>query len=328
MTCSASLAMTMTSANLLMVVKYDQFKVGASPYAPAMVTTASGDSPLAALIDEPDGGVLALPAGRVISNKEGPVLWLSDGEPDGQTVERLRANHASSGLWPMLIGDDPGWDHAPPGVVREPSPRHPWIRPFYPLLRESLGKPRWRWFEPPQAEPWLADRWAEEVADNEANDYWAPQERVSALAPSGAAWPGLAPAADPLGEPLAIADWHAAMMLQENWLGRPRLALFEGTSSSQALAAARWAPAENDNFLAHIQVLQSWEQRFGARVVALKPDTLYLSVSAPPATPEHALHVTCEHLAFCPDAVWQCSDSFQDHAEGLIGSPCWGFWWD
>ena len=71
----------------------------------------------------------------------------------------------------MLIGDDPGWDDAPPGVVREPSPQHPWIRPFYPLLRESLGKPRWRWFEPPEAEAWLAGRWAEEVTDNEANYY-------------------------------------------------------------------------------------------------------------------------------------------------------------
>jgi hypothetical protein len=62
--------------------------------------------------------------------------------------------------------------------------------------------------------------------------------------------------------------------------------------------------------------------------VALKRDTLYLSVAAPPVTEEHATHVTCEHLAFCPDAVWQCSDSFSDHAERLVGSPCWGFWWD
>ncbi|MEY9861731.1 hypothetical protein ABH935_007374 [Catenulispora sp. GAS73] len=300
-----------------------------------MVTTASGDSCLAALIDEPDGGVLRLPAGRVIPDDEGPVLWLSDDEPDGQTVARLRANHVSSGLWPVLIGDDPSWDTTlrlvDGELLREigvPPSKHPWVRPFYPLLRGSLGNPRWRWFEPPEAETWLADRWAEEVARNEANDHWDPEERVSALAPSGAAWPGLAPAAEALGEPLAIADWHAAMMLEENWLGRPRLALFEGASSSEALAAARWAPAGEGNFLAHIQVLQSWEQRFGARVVALKPDTLYLSVSAPPVTPEHAVHVACEHLAFCHDAVWQCSDSFEDHAEGLIGSPCWGFWWD
>lgn len=289
--------------------------------------TVPGESHLAALIGEPDGGVLALPAGQVISDDEGPVLWLSDSEPDAQILARLRAGHASSGLWPVLIGDDPSWD-AIPGVVREPSPEHPWLRPFFPLLGDSLGKPRWRWFEPPNADVWLAERWAEEVAENEASDYWEPEERVSALAPSGAAWPGLAPGAELLGDPLAIADWHAAMMLDEGWLGRPRLALFEGASSCEALAAARWAPAEMDNFLAHIQVLRTWEERFGARVVALKRDTLYLSVAAPPVTDEHAIHVTCEHLAFCPDAVWQCSDSFLDHAEGVVGSPSWGFWWD
>jgi hypothetical protein len=251
-----------------------------------------------------------LPAGRVISDDEGPVMWLSDAEPDAETVARLRAAHAASGLWPVLIGDDPGHE------------------PVYPSLGGSLGKPGWRGFEPPTAEAWLAEQWAEEVADNEESDDWEPEERVSALAPSGAAWPGLAPGVAPSGDPLAIADWHAAMMLDNDWLGQPRLALFEGAGSSEALASARWAPSEIDNFLPHIQVLRTWEERFGARVVALKPATLYLSVAAPPVTEEHAVHVTCEHLAFCPDAVWQCSDSFSEHAEDLVGSQSWGFWWD
>jgi hypothetical protein len=113
--------------------------------------TASGESRLAALISEPDGGALSLPAGRVVSDDEGPVLWLSDSEPDAQTLARLRAGHASSDLWPVLVGDNPSWD-AIPGVITEPSPEHPWIRPFYPLLRDSLGKPPWRWFEPPNAD--------------------------------------------------------------------------------------------------------------------------------------------------------------------------------
>lgn len=292
-----------------------------------MVMTSPGESRLAALADEPDGGGLALPPGRVVSDDEGPVLWLSDSEPDVRILARLRAGHASSGLWPVLIGDDSSWDSIP-GVVREPSPEHPWIRPFYPMLGDSLGKPRWRRSEPPNPDAWLAERWAEEIAENEASDYWEPEERVSAFAPSGAAWPGPAPGAESRGDPRAVADRHAALMLDEGWLGRPRLALFEGASSWEALAAARWAPAEMDDFLAHIQVLRTWEERFGARVVALKRDTLYLSVAAPPVTEEHAVHVTCEHLAFCPDAVWQCSDSFSDHAEGLVGAAYWGFWWD
>ena len=41
--------------------------------------------------------------------------------------------------------------------------------------------------------------------------------------------------------------------------------------------------------------------------------------AAPPTTLEHALHVAVEHLAFCPDVVWQCSTSFAEHAEDQKG---------
>lgn len=302
-------------------------RVGPGRYIRPVIEN-SGNPRLSALIDAPDGGVLALPPGRVVSDDHGPVLWLSDDVPDVATVARLRALHPVSGLWPVLLGDDASWGSIP-GVVTDPDPERPWLvtSPFYPLLRDSLGKPL---LGPgsSDAEAWLAAEWDEAISENEESEYWEPEERVSALAPNGTTWPGLAPAADLVDAPLASADRHAALIFDEGWLGRPRLALFEGSDSTGALASARWAPSELDDFRDHIAVLRSWEQRFGARVVALKPDTLYLSVAAPPRTPGHAAHVACEHLVFSPDTVWQASGSFEEHIENLVDSPCWGFWWD
>ena len=99
----------------------------------------------------------------------------------------------------------------------------------------------------------------------------------------------------PLAEPSAIADWFCTRILAEGWLHDPRLALMPGESSGAALAASWWTPPGFILMASRVNVLRSWEERFGARIVALKPDSLYLSVSAPPVTREHAAHIACEH---------------------------------
>jgi Domain of unknown function (DUF4253) len=75
-------------------------------------------------------------------------------------------------------------------------------------------------------------------------------------------------------------------------------------------------------------VLRSWEERFGARVVAVGFDTLDLSVAAPPTTADQALGIAAEHHAFCPDNVWQGSGDFAEYAGCLINADNWSFWWD
>ncbi len=85
---------------------------------------------------------------------------------------------------------------------------------------------------------------------------------------------------------------------------------------------------ENDTALVST-VLRSWEDRFGARVVALGFDELHVSVAAPPRTTVEALPVAAEHFAFSPDNVWQGSGSIRAYAdEAVTGSNHWGFWWD
>jgi hypothetical protein len=65
----------------------------------------------------------------------------------------------------------------------------------------------------------------------------------------------------------------------------------------------------------------------GARAIALKHDTLFVSTTAPADRSQAAL-IACEHFVFAPDNVLQNSDSFPDYVDSLVGSNLWGFWWD
>ncbi|MFI7705323.1 DUF4253 domain-containing protein [Nonomuraea sp. NPDC049480] len=55
---------------------------------------------------------------------------------------------------------------------------------------------------------------------------------------------------------------------------------------------------------------------------------LYLSIAAPPATLDQALHVAAEYFAFCPDNIWQGPGSLAAYAECLVDVDSWQFWWD
>lgn len=70
-------------------------------------------------------------------------------------------------------------------------------------------------------------------------------------------------------------------------------------------------------------MLRSGEDRFGVRVVGAGFADLYLSVAAPPATLEEAIHLAAEHFAFCPGDIWQNSHphTLIGYAENLVGAP-------
>ncbi|GAB17432.1 hypothetical protein GOEFS_032_00280 [Gordonia effusa NBRC 100432] len=74
-------------------------------------------------------------------------------------------------------------------------------------------------------------------------------------------------------------------------------------------------------------VLRSWEDRFGATLVAMSYDTITLQVPRAPQSGEQVERLVAEHYAFCPDNIDQGMEA-EDYAEFLPDWEGWAFWWD
>ncbi|MBO2452704.1 DUF4253 domain-containing protein [Actinomadura barringtoniae] len=227
---------------------------------------------------------------------ERPAFWLSDDPVNGELWSALRAGHAESGLWPVLLDEtDQPW--AAGQVAPEPI--------------DEIGKYHSGAF---MSEVW-AD-WIEHADEDEHDD----------LAPFGRHCPGPAPAGVPLDDPGAVADRYARTLAHRGL----SLGLAAVERGADAIAVIGWQGALNHNeWTAPMSaVVRGWEDRFGARVVAMGFNTLELSVAAPPVTVRHAVHVAAEHWAFCPDILFQGPGTLAGYAEEIRGKTHWSFWWD
>ncbi|MGE7389396.1 DUF4253 domain-containing protein, partial [Streptomyces sp. NPDC004126] len=264
------------------------------------------------VLDAP-GGFPGLPPGRLITRavrgrlrrtRREPLLWLSDGPVDAPAA----AYPAPAGLLPVLLHDRHG-------------PQEWWRDEDY-VDPDRCSDP-----DDHDGETVLREFWDAVVPDREEG-----AEGAELIAPFDRIWPGTAWDGTPTAEPGAAAAAVAGELLARGWLGgSPRLALAPARRGADVPAAIGWSgPLNHENDTARISaVLRSWEDRFGARVLALGFATLDLSVAAPPRTLAEALPVAAEHFAFCPDNVRQGSGTVRDYAaEALVGAAHWSFWWD
>ncbi|MCX4693249.1 DUF4253 domain-containing protein [Streptomyces sp. NBC_01408] len=271
--------------------------------------------PLSVLADDPRGRRLGLelPPGSLVDRPgrrpgRTPLLWISDG-PVGPGVLAAYRNLpalAAAGLQAVLLQDRSGletwWDDRD-------------------LAPERMSDP-----DDHHVEPVLREFWGAVVPDPEEG-----AEGAELIAPFGRDWPGLAAAGTPARDPEAAAGELADELILQGVLKSPRLALVPAGRGADVLAAMGWCgPLNHENDVALVSaVLRSWEERFGARVLALGFDELHVSVAAPPRTTAEALPVAAEHFAFCPDNVWQGSGSLRAYTdEAVTGSGHWAFWWD
>ncbi|MFE2166330.1 DUF4253 domain-containing protein [Streptomyces sp. NPDC059447] len=253
----------------------------------------------------PPGGLVSRPVRRRLRRaRMEPLLWLSDGPVDAPAS----AYPAPAGFQAVLLHDQAGpadwWETEALDPERSSDPDD---HPVEPVLREF---------------------WSAVIPEPEEGEE---AENEELIAPFGPAWPGLAAAGSPVRDPEAAAAELAAACMREGWFGRPRLALVPAGRGADVPAAIGWGgPLNHENDTARISaVLRSWEDRFGARVLALGFDRLDLYVAAPPRTLVEALPVAAEHFAFCPDNVRQGSGTVRAYAEeALIGRDHWSFWWD
>lgn len=261
----------------------------------------------------------ALPPGRLVhaaealpNRPEKPLLWMSDEPVKDVAAEwtRLRAEHERTGLYPVLLEHDQkrGWDDR-------------WY------LADNTGDLD---VDPESA---LRTLWAQLQEDREPeedDEDEVPEEEW----PAGP-WPGLARAGHGDDSPEAMAHQFAVYLQgSEDFHGRTRrwrLGLIPADNGADALTLAGWdGPCNHTNSIELISaVLRTWGERFGARVVGLGPDMLWLSVARPPQDLDHARAVALEHFAFCPDNIWQSGyDTVDRYAASLIGVNVWAFWWD
>lgn len=268
--------------------------------------------PLAALSADPSGTALglSLPPGEFVSAASDgpwpqPLFWSAGREAGADDLARLLPGCTSAGLRPVLL-DRGGlgerlWDgDLDPGLASEPGDDGPAV---------------------------LADHWQTAVED--ADDA---EDLLEVIEPFDASWPGPAPAAVAERDPDAAAAEVAAALHAHDLLDDPRVALVPVERSADVPAALGWTgPVNHENDVALLSsVLRSWEERFGARVVALTFDRMHLSVAAPARTMDQALAVAAEHFAFCPDNITQgWHETLREYAaQAVLDATHWDFWWD
>jgi hypothetical protein len=247
----------------------------------------------------PDGasevGGIELPGGRRyrsnLDEHREVVAWITGEVPDDPLTlwSRLAVRFPETGLWPLLLE---GEDQAAPDLLHDPG----WQR--------AAGR---------DPEPLLAEWWRGSVSDD------APD----VVAPYGRRFPGLAPASR------ARRRDKAAATAVEALEGIAGLALVAVERPADALGAVGFTGAVNYDFAGGelSAVLRSWEDRFDAILVAIGLDTAVVAVRRPPEG-DAALRVAAEQFAFCPDLVWQGSDTLRALGRGVDGATAWSFWWD
>ncbi|MFJ2865934.1 DUF4253 domain-containing protein [Kitasatospora sp. NPDC087314] len=258
-----------------------------------------------------------LPSGRMITPDEGDgdvqALWMSDELATAELWARVHAERTRTGLRPLLLDSRDLRDSE-----------------FRPCASGELFPERMSCPDTHNPAELLSGWWKNYTVIDEDDDMLSPEDRLAVTALFGLDWPGLAPAhrlaIDPDTTAADYAQYFAARRPQS------RLGLVAADSGAHALTAAGWdGPVNYDNDTAKFSaVVASWEQRFGAHVVAVGPATLHLSIAAPPTSAEVALHIAAEHFAFCPANIWQGHHprTLSAYAERLIGNRCWEFWWD
>ncbi|WP_306368205.1 DUF4253 domain-containing protein [Nocardiopsis sp. CC223A] len=253
---------------------------------------------------------IQLPPGKPALSEGGePVMWISDGTAPAGLWQELRAAHAESGWWPLLLTSMADNDGDRPWESGE--------------LRPSADGA----VSDHDVEAVLAGAWNGSTQVDEEYDHLVPEQRLAVTTPHGVAWPGLAPEVPLTADPGESADRSAAWLVQRP---DPRLGLVRAASGAEALSVIGWQGAVNHGLdvTAISAVLADWERRFGTRLVMAGFDTLVLSTAAVVAGREQAMRVAAEHFALCPDNVWQGTGSLESYAESLIGDETWSFWWD
>jgi Domain of unknown function (DUF4253) len=252
-------------------------------------------------------GPVMLPAGRRVLADQGsgePVAWATRQKvPDaGRVWSALSDMHERTGLVPVLLAMEPAED--PEGLVFDS---------FCCSPRDATE------LDHLDAADVLRRMWDDSLEPEEYDDRPAAAREY---APFGRQFPGLAHAED--GK-LSMAQLHEVL----GSLPPARLGLIPASRPADVPPLVGWIPSDwPGRMLPTAAVLRSWEARFGARLLTIGPDRIWLLVERPPRDSAVALRLAAEHFAFCDECGGQGLRYVSAIAASLVGAPIWTFWWD
>lgn len=253
------------------------------------------------------------PCGEWLS-PEGP-FWMSRSPVQPGWWRTVHAQHADSGLWPVFL------DGLPCGSSSQDELLRPW--------QSGELEPEKAAGDPGSHDPAVLLRDWFAVLRHNWIEQCEPEEWHDVFQPFTDGWPGLAPPGTGTTDPDADAAEVAELLVDFDRVTDARLGLVRAPRSADVPTVLGWGgPLNHEPDTSRISaVLRSWEDRFGARLVALGFDTMILSVY-PLEDEAAALRVAAEHLAFCPDNIAQGAGTLARYATSLVGVSQWEFWWD
>jgi hypothetical protein len=122
----------------------------------------------------------------------------------------------------------------------------------------------------------------------------------------------------------AHKDPYQGTPLEKVWL-----AIIPTTKSYEVPAYLNW-PGTEATPSPDVQVafLKTWNERYGAEVVAVMDNHFQIIVARPPATYEEALPLAYEQLAFCDNILDERYNSVRWLAKDLVGAKVWIISWE
>ncbi|GEM_PF-169008 len=236
----------------------------------------------------------------------------------------LRAIVATTGYWPVLLGDEE-WAQRHTFNMEYAEESHRGTAAEIITAAEAINVPAWletqidetmEHYKPPHGS-WPDDAAIREVlARHNAWLHAPPDSELDILYQHGYERMLTTEGRMPRG---LVPLIHVALVpTRQSWQA-PAYLKFGGWNEAPK-------PAE------HTAVLKYWSQRYGAEVMAMKFDTVELLIRRPPSTRDQALEVAWEYFGYSPDCLPGEHNSPTYSIEGLAAflliAKIWGFWWD
>ena len=78
----------------------------------------------------------------------------------------------------------------------------------------------------------------------------------------------------------------------------------------------------------HAAIFKYWDEKYGVDVVGITSDVIELEVRNPPTSKKQALQLAEQQFIYCPDIVYQGTQTIAALASTLLNGKIWFFWWD